>query len=582
MNKKVLMVYPKIPTTYWSFKYALKFIGKKTSIPPLGLLTVAAMLPDSYEVNLIDMNTTKLTPNEIREADLVFISAMIVQKRSFTEVVKMCNECGKPVVAGGPYPISFWKKIKGVDYFVLDEAESTLPEFLKDLEAGCPQPVYRAVKKPDLTGTPVPRFDLIDPDIYSSMPLQFSRGCPYNCEFCDITEMFGRTPRTKLPEQFIMEMEEIYKTGFRYSIFIVDDNFVGNKRKVKALLRGIIAWQKDHGYPFSFFTEASIDLAEDDELLGLMKEAGFNMVFIGIETPDEETLSLIQKKQNIRIDVLSGIKKIQRLGMEVSGGFIIGFDNDRIDIFDRQVDFIQEAGIPMAMIGLLTAIPNTQLFRRLEKEGRIVGEATGNNTHDLKMNFIPRLPEKILIEGYKRILAKLYSPATYFERCRTLLNRNPAGSMPSRPISKTEIRAFLLSLIKQTFSSYGIQYLGFLIGVLRENARLLPEAVTLAVRGHHFFTITEEILKAHEFSTLLNKSRRFFQIRIARLAGPVGKQKQQLTAEVEAQVIKLRNNLQRKYRKLSRGVQHCLQDTFPEFEAHCEILLAHLRLSYCG
>ncbi len=577
MKKKIVMIYPEIPTTYWSFKYILRFLGKKAMIPPLGLITVASMLPDDYEVKVIDMNISRLSLNDIEEADLVFISAMIVQKRSFADVVSLCNKVGTPVVAGGPYPISFYDKIEGVDYFVLDEAEVTLPEFLRDIEDGCPKSIYRGERKPDLTKTPPPRFDLIDVKAYILMPLQYSRGCPFNCEFCDIIEMFGRTPRTKLPEQFVNEMEAVYKTGFRGSLFIVDDNFVGNKQKVKALLRRIIEWQRDYRYPFTFSTEASIDLAQDDELLDLMVKAGFTMVFVGIETPDEETLAVIQKKQNLRTSISKSVMKIQQHGIEVTGGFIIGFDTDPDDIFDRQINFIQKTGIPVAMVGLLTVLPNTQLFRRLKKEGRTVVDSSGNNTHNLSINFVSCMPQEVLLDGYKRVISELYTPGRYFERCLTLLRMMPVRIEKSNSISKSDIRALLFSLVRQTFSYYGIQYLRFLIRALRYNASNFPLAVALAVKGHHFFKITMDILKAEEFSTTLNKTIQPFQNRVTKV---IEKRKKRIALELETHIIKLRNNFQRKYRRLNQGVQQCLEDNFTEFEFHCEELISKLRLVY--
>jgi radical SAM superfamily enzyme YgiQ (UPF0313 family) len=577
MKKRIVMIYPEIPTTYWSYKYILRFLGKKASIPPLGLITVASMLPDDYEVKVIDMNISRLSLNDIEEADFAFISAMIVQKRSFAEVVSLCNKVGTPVVAGGPYPISSYDKIEGVDHFVLDEAEVTLPKFLGDLEEGCPKSIYRDKRKPDITKTPPPRFDLIDVEAYISIPLQYSRGCPFNCEFCDIIEMFGRTPRTKLPEQFVNEMESIYKIGFRGPLFIVDDNFIGNKQKVKTLLRRLIEWQRDHGYPFSLSTEASINLAQDDELLDLMVKAGFTMVFVGIETPDEKTLTLIQKKQNLRTSLSKSIMKIQQQGIEVTGGFIVGFDTDPDDIFDRQINFIQKAGIPVAMVGLLNVLPNTQLFRRLEKEGRTVDESSGNNTHDLRLNFVPRMPQEVLLDGYKRVISELYTPGRYFERCFTLMKRMPVGIKQYKSISKSDIKTFLLSFVRQTFSFYGVHYLRFLIRALQYNASLFPVAVALAVQGHHFITITKEILKAEEFSTKLNQAMKPFQSRVMKV---IEKRQKQVAAEMETHIIKLKNNFQSKYWRLNRGVQKCLENTFAEFESHCEEMISKLRLVY--
>ncbi len=489
------MLYPKFPATYWSFKYALDFIGKKASLPPLGLMTVAALLPKEYDVKLIDLNVAPVEEQDILNADFVFISAMIIQKESFSELVALCNALGTPVVAGGPYPISFHGDIEGVSHFVLDEAEVTLPEFLRDLENGSPKKVYTANGvKPDLKTVPPPRFDIIDVQAYNNMSLQYSRGCPFNCEFCDIIEMFGRVSRTKTPDQFARELDAVYEAGFRGSIFIVDDNFIGNKKEVKALLRRIILWQEQHGFPFTFFTEASINLAQDDELLELMVGSGFTMVFIGIETPDEATLAFTQKNQNLKGSIFESIAKIQGYGIEVTGGFIVGFDTDKEDIFDRQISFIQKAGIPVAMVGMLTAVPKTQLYRRLERENRLLADSSGNNTHDFKVNFLSKMPVDKLVEGYKRMIAEVFSPKLYFNRCITLLKRKPIVSRPQQKITKAEIKAFFLSLRKQTFSRYGFYYLYFLLRTLFQRPGSIAEAITFAIKGYHLFTITRQIL----------------------------------------------------------------------------------------
>ncbi|HEB09594.1 MAG TPA: DUF4070 domain-containing protein [Spirochaetales bacterium] len=575
MSKKILLVYPEIPTTYWSFSYALPFIGKKVFLPPLGLITVASLLPEDYEVSLIDLNVGQLQRRDIEEAELVFISAMIVQKKSFKQIVRMCNECGRPVVAGGPYPISSYEDIEGVDFFVLDEAELTLPKFLSDLEAGSPKKLYRNHDKPDITRTPPPRFDLIDIEAYDSMPLQYSRGCPYNCEFCDIIEMFGRIQRTKTPLQFVREMAAVYSTGFRGQLFIVDDNFISNRRRVKALLKEIIAWQREHNSPFSLSTQASIDLAQDDELLDLMVEAGFTMAFIGIETPDEKTLAFTRKGQNLKSGLMESILKIQKRGIEVTGGFILGFDTDPPDIFDRQIDFIQRAGIPIAMIGLLNALPNTRLYRRLKEEGRLLKASTGNNTHDLTLDFKPLMPAETLIRGYKRVIAALYSPKKYFERCSTLISRLPVKTKSVRSLSWIEIKALFLSIAKQAFSSYGIHYLRFLAAVLLTRIRLFPDAASMAIKGYHFFKITNEVAMAEEFSCRLTTARQSFQPRVAEI---IRKGKIVLAVEMEKHILLILSRLQKKYRRFSRGMQQNLHEAFLEFSGHCNIWIADLQL----
>ncbi len=500
MRRRVLMVYPEIPMTYWSLNHSLRISGEKTLMPPLGLITVAAMLPESYDIRLVDMNFQGLTRDDIEWADIVFVSAMIVQKESFSHVVRLCKVCGVPVAAGGPYPTTSHESIEDVDYFILNEGEITLPRFIEDYENGMPQRIYTDETKPDITKTPLPRFDLLDVKAYSTMALQNSRGCPFNCEFCDIIEMFGRSPRYKKPEQFIREMKEIYSLGYRGPLFIVDDNFIGNKRKVKELLREIIIFQMDHDYPFSLFTEASINLAEDDELLELFVRSGMDMVFVGLETPDEEILKSNNKQQNVKTDLHDSVMKVQASGIEVLAGFILGFDNEEDNIFDRQIEFIQKAGIPMAMVGLLLALPKTQLHRRLHREGRLLGDTDGNNTHSLKLNFTPTMDPVTLKEGYKRVLSEIYRPANYFERCMILLKRFPESRFTKKTkITRRDMRALMISLWKQTFSTYGFRYLWFLLWVILHNIKNFPFAVALAVKGHHFFIITNDIIKSDEF-----------------------------------------------------------------------------------
>ncbi len=380
MKNRILMIYPEFPETYWGFQRSLKFINKKANFPPLGLLTVAALLPDQYDVRLVDMNVSVLSDQDIIDADMVFISAMIIQKSSLLKVIDLCKKYKKTIVAGGPFPTSSYQDIPGVDHFVLNEAEITLPLFLKDLQEGRPEKIYKTEIKPDITLTPVPRFDLLNMNLYASMALQYSRGCPFNCEFCDIIELFGRIPRTKTPEQMVREFQLLYDIGYKGSIFIVDDNFIGNTPNVKILLPQITEWQKARNYPFTLFTEASINLAGDEELMDRMVKAGFNMVFAGIETPDVESLKKTNKIQNTHVDLHESINKIQRKGLEVTAGFIIGFDSDTVDIARIQTQFIQQSAIPVAMVGLLTALPNTQLYRRLKSEGRILEESSGDNT----------------------------------------------------------------------------------------------------------------------------------------------------------------------------------------------------------
>ncbi len=506
MKKKILMVYPEYPVTFWGLQYSLTFVNKKSLMPPLGLLTVAAMLPSDYEIKLIDMNVKKLHEEDIKQADMIFLSAMIIQKESFNEVVKECNRLNKPVIAGGPFPTSSYESIEGVDHFVLGEGENTIPKFIYDYENGMPEKIYRAEVKPEITITPIPRYDLIDVNDYESLPLQFSRGCPFSCEFCDIIEMFGRKPRLKSVEQFLNELECIFNIGYRGPVLIVDDNFIGNKNEVLKLLKGLKEWQESKSFPFNFFTESSVNLASETEILELMIDCGFSMVFLGLETPDENTLNAINKKQNVRYNLHESVRIIQDKGLEVSAGFILGFDTDREDIFERQINFIQKAGIPMAMIGIILVLPGTQLFKRLEKEGRILYESSGNNTNMLDLNFIPLMDKEKIVAGYKNILKNIYSPEKYFERSLTLLSRIPYRQYKGRRFQKSHLRAFFKSLLLQSFSRYGLIYIRFLLKTLMINWRNFPLAINLAIKGYHFFKLTDQTLAYVEDPVMIEKN----------------------------------------------------------------------------
>ncbi len=499
--KMITCVYPEFPETYWSFNNSLALVDRKGVMPPLGLATIAAMIPDRYECRIIDMNVEPLEDDAILESDLVLLSAMIVQRDSFEEVVARCNRLGVPVAAGGPFPTSLWSEIEGVDHFVLNEGEVTFPRFLADWEAGRPQPFYGDESRPDLSLAPVPRFELLRMNEYTTLPLQYSRGCPFDCEFCDIVQLFGRNPRTKSPEQFLREMDAAYATGFRGPLFIVDDNFIGNKREVKKLLRAIIPWQEERRFPFTLSTEASVNLAEDEELLDLMVRSGFSMVFVGIETPVEESLAGTNKQQNLRMDLLESVKTIQRKGIEVTGGFIVGFDTDPPEIFRLQEEFIRQLAIPTSMVGLLMALPGTKLYHRLDAEGRLVKRASGNNTHDLVMNFRPVLPPEFLTEGYLRLLSSIYEPETYFRRCLDLLRRFPARGERTRnkgaePVSPGRI-GYLLGIFRRIAGTpdAGATF-RYLLKAFLLRPRYVVQIVTFAVQGHHFFTITRKLAEA--------------------------------------------------------------------------------------
>ena len=412
---KILLVYPQYPDTFWSFKHALEIMGKKAAMPPLGLLTIASMLERGNELKLIDMNVNPITDENILWADYVFISAMITQKDSTEEVIRRCKDLNTKIVAGGPLFSHLHEKFPDVSHFILNEGEITIPLFLEDLKNGNPKKIYISDIRPDINLAPVPKWDLINLEDYARMALQFSRGCPFDCEFCDIVNLNGRVPRVKSVEQFMKELNSLYDCGWRSSIFIVDDNFMGNLAQVKLLLKELIKWRKQKHYRWSFMTQISINFASDDELLLLMKKAGFSTVFIGIETPSKTSLEECGKFHNKNRDMVKDVKKIYNYGMDIYGGFIIGFDNDDETIFNTQFEFIQETGIVVAMMGLLTALPGTKLYKRLKDENRLIKESGGNNI-DFDINFIPKMKKRILISGYKDLLIKLYSVENYYDR----------------------------------------------------------------------------------------------------------------------------------------------------------------------
>ena len=498
-HKKALLVYPEVPkNTYWSFSHTLKFINKQSAMPPLGLITVAALFPEGYDLRLVDMNIERLTDSHIRWADTVFISAMIVQKESFEEVVALCNRHDTPVVAGGPYATSCHQEITGVDHFVLGEAEPVFADFLNDYAHGSARKVYRCSERPDLARSVLPRFDLLKIKSYANMCVQYSRGCPFKCEFCDIWPVYGNKARVKPVQKMIEELQAVFDLGWRGAVFVVDDNFIGNKHKVKSeLLPALIGWQQAHKHPFQLFTEASINMAQDLDLLTAMVAAGFNEVFIGIETPKKESLEEAGKKQNLKVDMLEAVRIIQRHGLEVNAGFILGFDNDTHEVFKDQAAFIQQAGIPKAMVGLLTALPGTRLYQRLQDEGRILGQASGNNTHLAGTNFITKMDASQLIEGYQKLLEQLYDRRlkTYFQRCNLLLDAMGERAVFNRKIGLPDIGVLIKSLVQQSLRPYGLRYIRFVSRNFLKNRRLFPEAVRLALQGHHFYMITRQALR---------------------------------------------------------------------------------------
>jgi len=441
------MVYPHYPDTFWSFRHALKIVSKRAAFPPLGLLTVAAMLPQEWDKKLIDMNAATLTDRDIKWADYVFISAMVVQRDSVKEVIRRCKRLGARTVAGGPLFSSEYEEFQDdIDYLVLNEAESTLPLFLEDLGKGCAKRIYTSKERPDIRKTPVPVWSLLNTKRYTTMNIQYSRGCPFDCEFCDIIVLNGNRPRTKTKDQLLAELDALYNRGWREGVFIVDDNFIGNKRKLKEeILPAMIKWQENKNFPFGFLTEASINLADDEELMQLMVKAGFETVFIGIESPNEESLVECNKNQNTNRDLIASVKKIQNYGMQVHGGFILGFDSDPDSIFKSQLNFIQKSGIVTAMVGLLNAPRGTRLYQRLKKEDRLLDESTGDNT-DYTMNFVPKMGHEKLINGYRHVLTTIYSSKQYYKRVKIFLKEYKPRKRKGLPqLRFRHIRALLRS-----------------------------------------------------------------------------------------------------------------------------------------
>ncbi|MFT3780539.1 MAG: DUF4070 domain-containing protein [Nibricoccus sp.] len=482
---KVLLTYPAFQDTFWSFKHVLKLIRKRAVLPPLGLLTVAAMLPPKWEKKLVDLNVQPLREKDIAWADIVFVSAMIVQRVSAMELIVRCRHAGKIIVGGGPLFTTEPEQFPTVDHLVLNEAETTLPEFLNDLEHGCARHIYSSKVPPRLESSPAPLWELADLKRYASMSVQYSRGCPFDCEFCSVTAMFGHQPRVKTASQVTKELDGLWRHGWRGAIFFVDDNLIGNKRALREeLLPTLIHWRKRRR-GLVFYTEASINLADDEELMQSMVAAGFDQVFIGIETPEEASLAECNKRQNQKRDLISDVKRIQRAGLQVQGGFIIGFDNDPPSIFQRQIDFIQKSGIVTAMVGLLQAVPGTKLHARLLRQGRMLGDTTGNNV-DGTTNFVSTMNTELLRDGYRRLMERLYSPAPYYQRIRTFLREYRAPRI-SYNLNLRSLFAFARASMRLgVIGRERFHYWGLIAWTCVRKPKLVPTAVTLSILGHHF------------------------------------------------------------------------------------------------
>jgi len=481
----VLLIYPEVPDTFWSFKHALKFLRKKAGSPPIGLLTVAAMLPKEWNKRLVDLQVTKLTDKDLAWADIAMISAMTVQRKSAHEVIARCRKAGVKTVAGGPLFTIEHHLFPEVDHFVLNEAELTLAPFLADFQKGCAKRVYSSTEFASIAETPVPVWELADMKQYGWMSVQYSRGCPFRCDFCNVTSLFGHRVRTKSSTQILAELDAIYLAGWRGNIFFVDDNFIGNKHHLKTdLLPALVRWQEDKKVPFH--TEVSINLADDEELMGLMVQAGFHMVFVGIETPSADGLADCNKKQNEHRDLVADVKRLQRAGLHVQGGFILGFDSDTPSIFQRQIDFIQQSGVVMAMVGLLQAIPGTHLYARLRKEGRITEELSTGDNVDGTTNIVHSMGQTKLREGYMRVLRHIYKPKFYYQRLKTFLREYHMPPITEK-VRGEHIWAFIHSIVRLgILGRERWQYWKLLVWTYFRRRELFPLAVSMAICGYHF------------------------------------------------------------------------------------------------
>jgi radical SAM superfamily enzyme YgiQ (UPF0313 family) len=452
------------------------------------------MLPESWQLKLVDMNTDNLKDKDVAWADYVFVSAMTVQEASAREVVKQSHRLGKLVVAGGPLFTTGHDDFPEIDHFVLGEVETIMSQVVMDIEAGNLKPFYRASEFPELDNTPAPMWSLVDLKKYSSAVLQYSRGCPFDCEFCDIVVLNGHRPRTKSQAQIVRELDGLAAINWHGGIFMVDDNFIGNKRKLKEeTMPTIIKWQQDHGFPFAFSTEVSINLADDETLLDLMATAGFDRVFVGIETPNEESLTECNKGHNLKRDLVSSVKVLQQHGLEVQGGFIVGFDSDPLSIFRNQVSFIQQSGIVTAMVGLLNAPRGTKLYHRLKDENRLLNRFTGNNT-DLSLNFVPKMNHETLIQGYQQLLQQIYAPKQYYARVRTFLANYRPNKNNSRTMSRGYIRAFFQSLWLLGVREKGRrQFWRFFVESVLRRPNHFQTSMYHAIIGLHFRRVAEQV-----------------------------------------------------------------------------------------
>ncbi len=493
---RALLVYPVFPQTFWSYDKILELVNRKVLLPPLGLVTVAGILPQEWEFKLVDRNIRYVTEAEWQWADIVILSAMIVQKHDLLDQIKQAKQRGKLVAVGGPYATSVPDEPlnAGADFLVLDEGEITLPMFVEALEKGETQGIIRATEKPDVTSTPIPRYDLLELDAYDSMSVQFSRGCPFQCEFCDIIVLYGRKPRTKTPAQLLKELDFLYQLGWRRGVFMVDDNFIGNKRNVKLLLKELKIWQAEHQYPFRFNTEASVDLAADQELMDLMVDCNFDAVFLGIETPDEDSLALTKKFQNTRSSLTDTVDKIIRSGLRPMAGFIIGFDGEKKGAAQRIINFVESSAIPTAMFGMLQALPNTALWHRLEQEERLLENDKQDINQTTLLNFVPTRPIEDIANEYIETFWKLYDPNRYLDRvyrCFLKLKETPVKAPFNIP-SFVDLKALIIVIWRQGIKrNTRWKFWHHLFSIIKENPGVWEHYLTMCAHNEHFLEYRE-------------------------------------------------------------------------------------------
>lgn len=495
---KALLIWPILPNSFWSYQETLDLAGLRSTNPPLGLITIASMLPSDWEVKLIDRNVRLETAADWEWCDLVIISAMIIQQQDLRDLIQKGVALGKKVAVGGPFSTSVpeFALEAGADYLILDEGECTMPLFLEALARGEERGIFRSPEKPDVTQTPIPRFDLLELDAYMAITVQFSRGCPFQCEFCDIINLYGRKPRTKEPEQMLAEFEVLYQMGWRRLVFVVDDNFIGNKRNAKVFLRALIPWMQERDYPFILVTEASLNLAEDDELLELMVQAGFTMVFMGIETPDVASLAGVNKEQNTRHSLMESCDKITRAGLQILSGFIIGFDGEKPGAGRRIQEFIEETGIPQSHLSLLQALPNTAMWQRLKQENRLL-EGLGTNLTSQKslMNFEPTRPLEEVVTEFIATFWNLYEPLPYLKRTfRHFIKMEGQRPRNKRPLTRKELRLFWAVCWRQgILRSTRFRFWWQFAAIALQKPHLLYDYFVALGVGEHFFTFRHEV-----------------------------------------------------------------------------------------